>query len=225
MITPEQFNSIRILGGCLPETIVGPGKSVMVSLVQVAYLDTLSIPWLCMHLTNLVGIPRNSLLVTASKSSDSSPGATMTVTSNEPFFLPSDVNSTITWANNEQSYITAYVSSTSVQVQNVSGLTNPATAAQNGYFVLNPTVPDIINESLGCAVCGIQSTSPDQFNLPGGYPESALTSSAMGVVSASPFQVRRYAGPDKIVVSVLNNTRNFELHVAVNTAMRYIRGI
>jgi hypothetical protein len=149
----------------------------------------------------------------------------MTVTSNEPFFLPSDVNSTITWANNEQSYITAYVSSTSVQVQNVSGLTNPATAAQNGYFVLNPTVPDIINESLGCAVCGIQSTSPDQFNLPGGYPESALTSSAMGVVSASPFQVRRYAGPDKIVVSVLNNTRNFELHVAVNTAMRYIRGI
>jgi hypothetical protein len=45
------------------------------------------------------------------------------------------------------------------------------------------------------------------------------------VVSASPFQVRRYAGPDKIAVSVLNNTRNFELHVAVNTAMRYIRGI
>ena len=91
--------------------------------------------------------------------------------------------------------------------------------------MLNPTVPELINNSLGCAVCGIQSTQPDKFNLPGGYPESALMSSAIGIVSASPFQLRRYTGPDTVAVSVLNNTRNFELHVAVNTAIRYIRGI
>ncbi len=78
---------------------------------------------------------------------------------------------------------------------------------------------------MGAAVCGIQSTSPDKFNLPGGYPESILTTSLIGVVAGSPFQPRRYTGPDKIAVSVLNNTRNFELHVAVNTAMRYTRGI
>lgn len=224
MITPEQFNNTRVLGGCLPETIVGPGKSVMVSLVNVAYLDSLSVPWLCMHVTDLVGVPRNSVLVTASKSADASPGAPTAVTANSPFFLSTDVGSTITWANGYQSYITSYTSSTLVTVTNISGLTNPATASQSGYFVLNPTVPDIINTALGCAVCGIQSTSPDQFNLPGGYPESALTSSAIGVV-ASPFQPRFYSGPDKIAVSVLNNTRNFELHVAVNTAMRYTRGI
>jgi hypothetical protein len=224
MITPEQFNNIRVLGGCLPETIVGPGKSVMVSLVNVAYLDSLSVPWLCMHVTDLVGVPRNSVLVTASKSADASPGAPTAVMANSPFFLPTDVGSTITWANGYQSYITSYTSSTLVTVTNVSGLTNPATASQSGYFVLNPTVPDIINTALGCAVCGIQSTSPDQFNLPGGYPESAITSSAIGVVAA-PLQPRFYSGPDKIAVSVLNNTRNFELHVAVNTAMRYTRGI
>jgi hypothetical protein len=224
MITPEQFNNVRVLGGCLPETIVGPGKSVMVSLVNVAYLDSLSVPWFCMHVTDLVGVPRNSVLVTASKSADASPGAPTAVTANSPFFLSTDVGSTITWANGYQSYITSYTSSTLVTVTNVSGLTNPATASQSGYFVLNPTVPDIINTALGCAVCGIQSTSPDHFNLPGGCPESAITSSAIGVVAA-PFQPRFYSGPDKIAVSVLNNTRNFELHVAVNTAMRYTRGI
>ncbi len=224
MITPEQFNNIRVLGGCLPETIVGPGKSVMVSLVNVAYLDSLSVPWLCMHVTDLVGVARNSVLVTASKSADASPGAPTAVTASSPFFLPTDVGSTITWANGYQSYITSYTSSTLITVTNVSGLTNPATASQSGYFVLNPTIPDVINTALGCAVCGIQSTSPDQFSLPGGYPESAITSSAVGVVTA-PFQPRFYAGPDKIAISVVNNTRNFELHVAVNTAMRYTHGI
>jgi hypothetical protein len=110
-------------------------------------------------------------------------------------------------------------------VVNSTGITNPATGAQDGYFVLNPTVPERINKSMDCAVCGIQSTSPEKFYLPGGYPESALMSSVIGITSVSPFQVRRYMGPDVIAVSVLNNTRNFELHVAVNTAMRYTRGI
>ena len=224
MITPEQFNNIRVLGSCLPETIVGPEKSVMVSLVNVAYLDLVSVPWLCMHVTDLVGVPRDSVLVTASKSADASAGAPTAVTANSPFFLSTDIGSTITWANGRQSYITAYTSSTLVTVTNVAGLTNPATASQSGYFVLNPTVPDIVNTALGCAVCGIQSTSPDQFNLPGGYPESAITSSAVGVVTA-PFQPRLYSGPDKIAISVLNNTRNFNLHVAVNAAMRYTHGL
>ena len=103
MITPEQFNNIRVLGGCLPETIVGPEKSVMVSLVNVAYLDLVSVPWLCMHVTDLVGVPRNSVLVTASKSADASAGAPTAVTANSPFFLSTDVGSTITWANGRQS--------------------------------------------------------------------------------------------------------------------------
>jgi hypothetical protein len=225
MITPQQFSSIKTIGGCLPETVISPGKSVIVSLVQLAYLDALSVPWICMHVTDLVGVQRNSLLATASKAVDTSPGATMTVTSNEPFFLSSDVGSMITWSNNQQSYVTGYLSSTQVQVVNSTGITNPATGAQDSYFILTPTVPNIINKSMGAAVCGIQSTSPDKFNLPGGYPESILTTSLIGVVAGSPFQPRRYTGPDKIAVSVLNNTRNFELHVAVNTAMRYTRGI
>ena len=224
MITPENFNSIRVLGGCLPETILSPGKSVIISLVSVDYLDFLSIPWISMHVTDLVGVSRNSGLVTASKSADASSEAPTPVTANGPFFISTDIGSTITWAKGRQSYITAYTSSTLVTVTNVSGLTNPATASQSGYFVLNPTIADVINTALGWAVCGIQSTSPEQFNLPGGYPESAVTSSALGVVTA-PFKPRLYSGPDNIVVSVLNNMRNFNLHVAVNTAMRYTHGL
>lgn len=221
IITPERFDRIRTIHGCLPQTTVGPGKSIIVSIVQVDEGDELNVRWQCMHVLDFIGVIRSSGITTGAKTT----GSPATVTASEAFFTSTDVGSIITWASGEQTYISGYISATSVSVTNVSGLTNPATGVVTGYFSLQPSIPNIINTGMGGAVCGIVSTSPELFDLPGGCPESMLSTSAVGVVASSPYTLRRYVGDDRIAIMVMNNTHNFDLQVAVGAAMQHISNI
>ncbi len=87
ILTPEKFDKIRTIGQCLPQTVLGPGKSLAVAMVNIQDGDLLSIPWLCLHVTDLAGLVRYSDLTIASKTA----GSPATVTTTEAFFEPADV--------------------------------------------------------------------------------------------------------------------------------------
>lgn len=222
IITPEQFSRTRSIGLNLPQTIVGPGKSMIVGLVNFVETDVVQVPWVCMHITDLVGLVKYGNLTTASKVA----GSPATVTGNQPFFSSDDVGSILTWENGQQTYISGYISPTQVTVTNISGLTNPATGTITSlHFTLQPTAPLLINSAMDAAVCGVVSTLPNQFDLPGGLPESAIMSSNVGIVTSSPFVPRTYRGPDTLAITVTNNTSNFNLHVVVTASLRHISGL
>ena len=203
IITPEQFSRIRSIGLNLPQTTIGPGKSMIVGVVHFFETDVVQVPLICMHVADLVGLLKYGNLTTSSKST----GSPATVTSNQPFFSSKDVGSTLTWENGQQTYISGYTSSTQVTVTNISGLTNPATGTITSlHFTLQPTAPTLINSAMDAAVCGVISTLPNQFDVPGGLPESAIMSSNVGIVISSPFVPRTYHGPDTLAITVTNNT-------------------
>ena len=222
IITPEQFSRIRSIGVNLPQTTLGPGKSMIVGMVNFVETDVVQVPWICMHVADLVGLVKYGNLTTASKAA----GSPATVTSNQPFFSSEDVGSILTWENGQQTYISGYTSPTQVTVTNVAGLTNPATGTITSlHFSLQPTTPTLINSALDAAVCGVVSTLPNQFDIPGGLPESAIMSSNVGIVSSSPFVPRTYRGPDTLAITVTNNTSNYDLQVVVTASLRHISGL
>jgi hypothetical protein len=222
IITPEQFSKTRAIGLNLPQTTIGPGKSVAVGFIYLGETDMAQVPWICMHVADLVGLTKYGNLTTASKSS----GSPATVTSNQAFFSVEDVGSILTWENGQQTYISGYTSPTEVAVTNVAGLTNPASGTiASLHFTLQPTTPTLINSALDAAVCGIISTLPHRFIGPGGLPESTVMSSNVGIVSSSPFVLRAYRGPDSLAVTVTNNTANYDLQVVVTASLRHISGL
>lgn len=220
IVTPELFDRIRTVGACLPQTVIGPAKALVVMVLSIDDLDIVDVPWLCLHATQLSGIIRNSDIITASKPA----GSPVTLTSSEAFFSSKDVGSLITWTTGEQTYISAYLSPTSVTVTNISGLTNPA-GLISGYFSIQPTTPDVVNTAIGHVACGLVSTSPELFDQPGGCMESSISISSVGVVAAPSFIPRRYSGTDKLAIVVVNNTRNFNITAVVTAAARCTQGL
>jgi hypothetical protein len=222
ILTPEQFSRIRTIGFNLPQTTIRPGKSMIVGMVHFLENELIQVPWICMHVTDLVGLVKYGNLTTASKGA----GSPATVTASQPFFSDTDVGSRLTWENGQQTYISGYTSPTQVTVTNVAGLTNPATGALTSlHFTLQPTSPTLVNSSMDAAICGLVSTLPNQFDVPGGLPESAIMTSNVGLVTSSPFVQRNYRGPDTLAVTVTNNTTNYDLQVVVTASLRHTSGL
>jgi hypothetical protein len=217
IITPEILAVTTTTGLCLPQTVVGPQKTVVVGMLPIPLQWAAGVPWLCLHVTDIAGVIRSSGVITSTKGA----GSPATVTSTQPFFTPNDVNSVITWNSGVQSYITAYTSPTQVTVTNISGLSNPATGSVTDFFSVQPSTPTLINSALGAVVCGVISNNIIGLPMPGGVPDSFITTSSVGVTTLSAYQRRRYFGPDSIAVTLTNNTTNMVIGGVVTAAFRF----
>lgn len=212
-ITPWSLSVCRSISPCLPQTDIGPQRSLVVGSLLLASGQCVNLSWSCLHLVEIRPIDQSSGLIQAGKN-----GSTVTATGD--FFTPDLVGSLIIWSNGSRALITEYSSPISVEVSTAGVQYAAAATVSLSYFTIIPASPDLVNPVDGVVSFGVVAGDIDTLKIPAGKLLHPLSLNEPGVVALTLNQSRTYFGPMSLSLVVTNNARNFSAQV---TAVAHLK--
>lgn len=213
-VTPELLSACRSIPVCLPQTDIGPQRSIIVGSWHIPAGQMAVLTWSCVHLVEIRPIEQSSGLVQASKNDS-------TVTATEDFFTPDLVGSLIIWSNGSRAIISSYTSPLSVQVTTVGVQYAAAATVSLSYFSIIPATPDLVNTANDVISFGLMSNGVDLISLPAGRLNHTLSLREPGVLALGISHNRAYFGPTNLSLVVVNNARNFSAQVSATAHLKH----